>query len=272
MEDKQLNEIIKLEQLPVITQQLDIISKDIEKRVSEALDLDCNEETVKEVKKVRADFNKEFKSLEDRRKQVKSAIMEKYDAFDEVYKEKISELYKKADESLKNKIDSVENNLKFGKESELRYFVEEHCKANNIHIDFDRIGLNITLSASVKSLKEQAKDFIEKVANDMKLIEMEEQYKEEILLEYQDSLDYVTAKSKVLERHKQLDEIQRQQEGKDVAKQIAEDIAKNVEEAIEITAPVEVGEKEVYEFKITATKEQVKQLVEYMKSVGIEYE
>ena len=267
MEDKQLNEIIKLEQLPIITQQLDVISKDIEKRVSEALKLECNEETVKEIKKVRADFNKEFKSLEDRRKQVKSAIMEKYDAFDEVYKEKISELYKKADESLKNKIDSVENNLKFGKESELRYFVEEHCKANNIHIDFDRIGLNITLSASVKSLKEQAKEFIEKVASELKLIEQEE-YSSEILYEYNKTLDYIDAKTKVLERHKEIEEINKAtQKTTETATQ-----EQKIEETVdEIIAPVEVEDVETYQFEVKATKEQIKKLIDFMKELGVEY-
>lgn len=268
MQENELNGIIKLEQLPIITEQLDIISKDIEKRVTNALQLECNEETVKEVKKVRADFNKEFKSLEDRRKQVKSAIMEKYDAFEDVYRDKISNLYKNADESLKEKIDSVETDLKAEKEAELRDFVKEHCAANNIHIDFEKIGLNITLSASMKSLKEQAKSFIERVANDLKLIEMEE-YSSEILYEYGNCMDYVEAKTKVLERHKQLEEIQTQRENQ---QQSTEQEQKIVEAVDEIIAPVEVEEKETYEFKITATKEQVKQLVEYMKSVGIEYE
>lgn len=267
MEDKQLNEIIRLEQLPVITQQLDVISKDIEKRVAEALKLECNEETVKEVKKVRADFNKEFKSLEDRRKQVKSAIMEKYDAFDEVYREKISDLYKNADESLKEKIDGVENNLKEEKTLELKEFAEEHCKANNIHIDFDRIGLNVTLSASMSSLKEQAKTFIEKVASELKLIDQEE-YRDEILYEYNQTLDYVDAKTKVIERHKQLEELQKQKESQ---QQSTEQEQKIVEAVDEIIAPVEVEEAETYQFEVVATKEQIKKLIEFMKELGVEY-
>ncbi len=272
MEENKLNEIIKLEQLPVITQQLDTISKDIEKRVTEALKLECNEETVKEIKQVRADFNKEFKVLEDKRKQVKSAIMEKYDTFEEIYKDKISNIYKCADESLKEKIDGVENSLKEEKENELKEFVEEHCKANNICVDFDRIGLNITLSASMKSLKEQAKTFIEKVANDMKLIEMEEQYKDEILLEYQDSLDYVTAKSKVIEKHKQLEEMQKQREERENAEKQEQKIVEKVEETIEITAPVEIDEEiNTYQFEVVATKEQIKKLIEFMKELGVEY-
>lgn len=270
MEDKQLNEIIKLEQLPVITQQLDVISKDIEKRVAEALKLECNEETVKEIKKVRADFNKEFKSLEDRRKQVKSAIMEKYDAFDEVYKEKISELYKNADESLKDKIDSVENNLKFEKESELRYFANEHIKAYNLQdiITFEDIGLNITLSASMKSLKDEALAFIEGVSKDIELIKLEE-FSDEILLEYKKNRgNFAQCKLNVLERHKQLEELKNQRENE---QQSTEQEKKIVEAVDEIIAPVEVEEAETYQFEVVATKEQIKKLIDFMKELGVEY-
>jgi len=272
MEEKQLNDIIRLEQLPIITSQLDLISKDIEKRVTKALKLECNEDTVKEVKQVRADFNKEFKVLEERRKQIKSAIMEKYDTFEEIYKDKISNIYKNADEELKEKIDSVENELKEEKKNELMEFVEEHCKANNVHIDFDKIGLNITLSASMKSLKEQAKTFIEKVASDIKLIELEE-YSSEILLEYQNTMDYVSAKTIVLERHKQLEELKKQQEEKQQIEEEEQKVVEKVDEAIEITTPVEIDEEvNTYQFKVKATKTQIKKLVDFMKELNIEYE
>lgn len=270
MQENELNEIIKLEQLPVITQQLDIISKGIEKRVSEALKLKCNEETVKEVKKVRADFNKEFKSLEDRRKQVKSAIMEKYDAFDEVYKEKISDLYRKADETLKTKIDGVEEGLKEEKELELRDFVNEHIKAYSLQdiITFEDIGLNITLSASMKSLKEQALSFIEGVSKDVELIKLEE-FGDEILLEYKKCKgNYAQCKLNVLERHKQLDELKKQREGQ---QQESAQEQKIVEAVDEIIAPVEVEEAETYQFEVKATKEQIKKLIDFMKELGVEY-
>lgn len=270
MEEKELNEIIKLEQLPIITQQLDVISKEIEKRVSNALKLECNEETVKEVKKVRADFNKEFKSLEDRRKQVKSAIMEKYDAFDEVYKEKIAELYKNADETLKEKIDSVELDLKSEKEKELRDFAKEYITANNLEniLTFENIGLNITLSASMKSLKEETKAFIEKVAKDIQLIEMEE-FKEEILFEYKNCFDFANAKMLVVNRHSAINAIKSMQE--DNTKSVEQE--KKIEEKVnEIIAPTEVEETVPYQFTVYATKTQAKQIMDFMEQLGVTYE
>lgn len=266
----QENELITLEQLPIIKYHLEQLSKEIKEKVDRANSLVVNEDTVKDVKQVRADLNKEFNELETQRKQVKQAIMAKYDEFEEIYKENVSNLYKDADAQLKEKIDDVECELKLQKQKELMEFVEEHCKANNIHIDFERIGLNITLSASMKSLKEQALAFIEKVANDLKLIELEE-FKSEILLEYNKCMDYVVAKTRVLERHKQLEEIQKQQETR---QEIENQEEKIVEQVDEIIAPVEAVEEETMTvtFTITDTKENILKVREFMKKEGIKYE
>ncbi len=266
----QENELITLEQLPIIKYHLEQLSKEIKEKVDRANSLVVNEDTVKDVKQVRADLNKEFNELETQRKQVKQAIMAKYDEFEEIYEENVSNLYKNADAQLKEKIDSVEIQLKKAKEDELRSFVREHSIANGIEISFERIGLNITLSASMKSLKEQALAFIEKVANDLKLIELEE-FRSEILLEYNECMDYVVAKTRVLERHKQLEEIQKQQETR---QEIEKEEKKIVEQVDEIIAPVEVVEEETMTvtFTITDTKENILKVREFMKKEGIKYE
>lgn len=270
------NEIIVLEQLPIITARLDFVSEKIKEKVQASLNLVCNEETVKDVKKVRADLNKEFQELEAQRKQIKNAIMEKYNDFETLYKEKISYLYNLADEKLKAKIWIVEDELKKEKEVELRSFVEEHCKKHNVNIAFNKIGLNITLSASIKSLKEQALSFIERVATDLKMIEMEE-YKDEILLEYNSTLDFAKSKMLVIERHKQIEELQRQKE--ELAKKHEEEqkVVEKVEQVIEeeVTAPQEIIEEDellTITFTITDTKENVIKVREFMKKEGIRYE
>ena len=266
------NELITLEQLPIIKYHLEQLSVEIKEKVDRANSLVVNEDTVKDVKTVRAELNKEFNELETQRKQVKSAIMAKYDEFEEIYKENVSNLYKNADAELKEKIDSVENQLKQEKEDELREFVKQHCEANKIHIEFEKIGLNITLSASMKSLKEQALKFIEKIVSDLKLIDLEE-YKDEILLEYnKNGFDFSKAKLDIITRHKQLEEIKKQQE--EIQLQI-NDEAEVVEKVEEITAPVEVIEDEdiiTVTFTITDTKENIIKVREYMKKEGIKYE
>ena len=167
-----MNELITIETLPVIKYHLEQLSVEIKEKVDRANSLIVNEDTVKDVKKTRAELNKEFAELETQRKNVKQAIMSKYDEFEDIYKENVSNLYKNVDNELKIKIDEVENQLKFDKEQELKEFFNQYKETYHLEfINFDDIGLNITLSASMTSLKGQIKDFCERIDKDVQLIQ-----------------------------------------------------------------------------------------------------
>ena len=86
-------EMIVVKQLPVIEQQLQVIKTEVTKKVEDALSLVCTEDTVKDVKKVRAELNKELTYWEDKRKQVKKEVLAPYNAFESVYKDCISNTY-----------------------------------------------------------------------------------------------------------------------------------------------------------------------------------
>ena len=267
-----MNEIIVLKQLPEIVEQLDLVSKEVSKKVETAMKLVCNEDTVKEVKKTRAELNKEFSELESQRKQVKQAIMAKYEEFEDIYKDKVANLYKQADTDLKAKIDNVEQSLKDEKEAELREFVKQHCEDRKIHIEYESIGLNVTLSASMKSLKEQALAFIEKVASDMKLIELEE-YSNEIFLEYQKTFDFAKSKIEVIEKHKRLEELAKARQEIEERNKQEEQVAEKVEEIIE--PPKEIIEESQtvsVTFTVTDTVEKIRKLKEFMKENNIDYQ
>lgn len=266
-----VNEIVKIEQMPIVFSQLEKIGAFITEKTKDLDKLECTEENKVEVKNRRTEINNTLKILEDKRKEIKNKLLEPYEVFNEKYEQECKGQLENASNLLKDKIDAIENEQKQQKEEELREFVKQHCEANHIHIEFETIGLNITLSASMKSLKDQALAFIERVANDLKLIDMEE-YKDEIFLEYNKTYDFVTAKTNVIERHRQLEEIAKQQE----EKQQIEEQEKKVEEVIEtITAPKElIEEDEILEatFTIRATKEQLIRLKEWLKEEGVEYE
>jgi hypothetical protein len=270
MNNFDINDIVRIETMPKVFSQLEKIGKYIDEQIKDIDELECNEENKQEVKKRRAEINNTLKLLDDRRKEIKTTLLEPYEIFNYKYEEECKNKLLNASEILKEKIDDIENEQKKQKENNLRAFVEEHCKANNVEIPFEKIGLNITLSASEKSLKEQAKAFIERVASEVSLIEQEE-YSDELLMEYLKDFNFVNAKTRVLERHKQLDEIQRQKDGKEIADQLAKEIVEKVDEAIEITAPVEIEEAETYQFEVKATKEQIKKLIDFMKELGVEY-
>ena len=159
-----MNNLIEIKQLPIIEEQLKSVSDEIDKKVKKAKNLICTEESVKIIKQVRADLNKEFKELEIQRKSVKEQILAPYMKFEEIYKTYISDKYKNADMDLKQKINDTENDIKKQKQKEIIDYFEEYKVANNIDfVTFEQAKINVTLTASKKSLKEQAKTFIDKI-------------------------------------------------------------------------------------------------------------
>ena len=274
------NEIIVVKQLPEIEEHLQAIKEEVAIKVNDALSLVCNETTVKEVKAVRASLNKDLKDFEERRKAVKKAIMTPYEAFESVYKDCISDTYKKADIELKKKIDSVENELKEQKTAEVKGYFDEYRDskiANGITwIGFVNANINVTLSASMKSLKEQAKAFIDRICDDLSLIDTQE-HKDEILYEYKQSFNVSNAITSVANRYKAIEAAKATEEERRAREQAAAEAAAKVEAVapptVEPIAPP-VEEEKVYTLKFTvkATMPQLKALKEFLNNGGYDYE
>lgn len=281
-------ELIVVKQLPIIEEQLKQLSEEIDKKVANAKSLVCAEETVKEVKQVRADLNKEFKEVEDQRKAVKEQVLKPYNEFEAVYKTYISNKYKKADSELKIKIDTVENELKVKKEQEIKDYFEEYKKASNIDfITYNQAKINVTLSASMKSLKKEVKAFIDKTVEDLNLINTQN-HKEEILVEYKRTLNVSNAITTVTNRNKEIEEEKRkrmaeaQKAADESIKQQTEETSKalknfnvGIPKADEpLRAPIEEKQEEILTLKFTVrgTKTKLKQLKEFLESGGYDYE
>ena len=148
-----IKDLIVIKQLPQIEEHLKELSVEVDKKVENAKSLVCTEENVKTIKQVRADLNKEFRETEQQRKIVKEQILAPYMQFENIYKEYISDKYKSADSDLKTKIDIIENELKAKKEQEVKDYFEEYKIANNIDfITYEQARINVTLTASMKSL------------------------------------------------------------------------------------------------------------------------
>lgn len=275
------NEIIKVTQLPIIVEQLHEVKAEVTAKVEQALSLVCTEDTVKDVKKVRSELNKELKDYEDRRKAVKTAIMKPYNDFEEIYKDCISNTYKKADAELKNKIDSVENELKAQKTAEVKAYFDEYLQSKGIDfITFKNANINVTLSVSMKSLKEQAKTFVDKIVDDLNLIDTQE-HKDEILYEYKQSLNVSNAITTVANRYKAIEEAKAREEERKAREQAEAEAAAKVERVVEAVAPptVEpiappVEEEKTYTLKfiVRGTMPQLKALKEFLNNGSYDYE
>lgn len=231
-------ELILVTQLPIIVQQLQIVKAQIEYETAYALSLEVTEDNYKEIKKIRAELNKSFNELESKRKEVKSAILAPYNEFEEEFKKCVTNVFKPAEEQLKERISAVENGLKEAKREEAETYFKEYIASKNIDfLTFDHMGLNITLNSSKKSLKEKIKLTIDKVCDDLEMIETQE-YKTEILVEYKRSLNVSQAILTVNNRMKAIAEEKRKRdEARVIAEQKAAAAAK-VDKVLEETADI----------------------------------
>lgn len=263
------NELIEIVQLPVIKTYLENLSIEIKEKVDKATSLVCTPDNYKEIKEVRSNLNKEFQELETKRKKVKNAIMEKYNEFEAIYKENVSNLYQEADIELKKKIDESTYILVKEKEHKIKDFAEEHIKFNHLEniIKFEDIPLNINLSCSMKSLETATLDFVKKVSNDLECISSDEN-RDELLYEYQhNGFDYTKA---VITVRKKLEEINKLKEQQEKIKATKIDEVQVAEVVEEIIAPKEIEEKEKWTFTFEATKSEALDIKCYLESRGIE--
>lgn len=177
------------------------------------LALAVTEDTVKEIKKRRTELTKSFKMLEDQRKAVKAAVMSPYEAFEEVYKKYVTDIFKPADAQLKARIDEVEASLLNEKKAEVSSYFQEKAAALNIDfVKFDQLGIKVLFSDSMKKLKEQVDDELNKIAGELAVIATLD-FPEEILVEYKYNLNLTTSVLTVKTRRERLAaELQRKAE------------------------------------------------------------
>ena len=281
-----MNEIAVIEQLPVINEQIKEIGKDLDKRLKE-LNLEkivCTEETKKDLKKLRADLNNELKEFEKQRKEIKAKVFEPYEKFEEIYIAEIKNKYTNADDILKNKITEVENNLKHEKEVEIKRYFDELIESKNIDfIEFSQLDLNITLTASLKSLKEQVDIMISKIEEDLVAINSQDN-SDEILIEYKNNLNLSDAITKVTNRHKALEELERIKESAKETVELEEKTIEQVDEVLQAPTEEDViegqmsidefNQEEIYEttFKVRGTALQIRELKMFLENGGFEYE
>ena len=275
-----MNELIIIKQLPIIEENLKSLSEEIDKKVENAKALVCNDKTVKEVKKLRADFNKEFKELESQRKLVKTEIEKPYKEFEEIYKEYISNKYKLADSELANKINEVESELKHEKEVEIKEYFEELKLSSGIDfINFGDSNIIVNLSTSMKSLKTQCKEFINKVDEDLRTIKTQE-FADEIEVEYRSTLNLNQSIQEVINRHQAIEQLKRIEESTKETVELEEKTIEKVEEVL--NAPIEgqmsiddfEEQEEILEmtFTVRGTLNQLKEIKQFLENGGYDYE
>lgn len=196
------NNEIKLVQSPVITHRLTEIGANVDSRIA-ALELDkqvATVDTVKSLKDLRAELNKELTTFEDQRKFIKKGVLSPYEEFETLYKTQISEKYTTAINLLKDKIAQVENAVKAEKQENLKRYADELCTAEKLDfLTFQNFNLDINLTVTEKKYREQINEFVTRVLDDLALIKTTE-FEAEIMAEYKTTLNASKAITTVKER------------------------------------------------------------------------
>lgn len=282
------NDLIVVRQLPVIEDQLRTIHDAVQARVEDVLAMECTEETYKEVKKARSELNAQYRALEERRKEVKAQVEAPYKKFEAVYKACAGDLFAAADKQLAAKISAVETGLKQKKAEQVKAYFDEYRESLGIPFDMVNFGITVTMSASLKSLKAQAKDYLDRVRGDLDMIATQE-HKDEILAEYRMHLNVSRAITTVANRHAAIERERKiREEFAAVAerRQASETAVREVAEttppvkAAPVAPPVMVESAESTEpvkqystaFRVTGTIEQLKALKNFLEDGGYTYE
>lgn len=239
------------------------------------------EETMKEAKDEKSKVNKFKKQVSDYRKNIIAEYNKPIKAFEDTAKE-TEKLLTETYNTINQQVANYENKQKEIKEQEIKDYFEEYRKANNIDfITYEQAKINVTLSASMKSLKEQAKSFIDKIADDLKLIETQE-HKVEILVEYKQTLNVSQAITMVTNRFKAIEEEKKMQEPKAVHIEMnkAHEITQKSYEQLEsvFNKPLEQPKEEKTEeiltlkFTVRGTRTKLRELKQFLEKGGYDYE
>lgn len=234
------------------------------------------EETLKEAKTEKANINKFKDKVADFRKKIVAEYNKPIEIFEKTAKE-TEALLKETYTNINLQVQKFEDQQKQEKEKDVKEYYQEYAKSNNLEwITEERYyqmaNINVTLSASIKSLMEQAKTFIDKILDDLKLISTQ-QNEIEILAEYKQTLNVSLAITTVAERMKRLEEERKAKENAAEVQQQEEKVVEKVQEVLK--APKE--EEKIYNmtFKVWGTLEQLKGIKSYLEELkkdGVKYE
>ena len=106
-----MTKAITLKQNAVIQHDLLNVGKMVDERLEELNieNLVATDDTIRALKTLRTELNKELRDFEEQRKTIKNIVAKPYMDLEEVYKEEVSEKYNNALTILKDKIDEHEN-------------------------------------------------------------------------------------------------------------------------------------------------------------------
>jgi hypothetical protein len=176
------NEIIQLNMEAIEVRQGTVSFPFYDDLKSQALELaanmenvEVNEETIKDSKKLLAAVNKRVKELEDRRIKIKRLMLEPYDTFEKQVKEIVG-IVKEADETLRQQVRNLEEMDRIEKRNILESIFNKRKALYTLGdlIDFGENFLeskHLNKTQSIEKTEEEMIVFLEKTEKDVKVMQ-----------------------------------------------------------------------------------------------------
>lgn len=276
-------ELIVVAQLPVIEERLQSMKADVDALVLEGLSMVCTGETIQSVKAKRSEIRKKCSQIKHSLKDAEEYILKPFRSIEQYCKEQLLSPLQDADEKLKVSISEFEDGIiKRRCEEGLRDYFAELCAKHHLDwLTYERAGIKVDMASAKaktpKKLREQLTAFVAGVAESVDRINTLED-PEEIMVEYQKSLNAADAICTVQERHRR---IEAQKAAQEARRSIQEQEAAMVQ-LVEALAPpvvVKADEKDPNEVIprltftcVNATCAKLRRVREFLKMEGIQYE
>ena len=270
-----MESLIGVKRLPVSQHQLQAIQARGDQRLKDAKSLVCTQESLMSVKTERAEVKKEYDALEEWRKAIKRWEMKDYERFEDDYKA-ASKGYVYALALYSEEIQETEAAIKQPCEDGLRTYFDELCAVHHLDwLTYERAGIKVDMASAnaktPKRLREQLTAFVVGVSDSVDHIYLLDDA-EEILVEFQRSLDAADAICTVQERHRLIEEQKKELETRKAVRE-QEDAMVRWVEALAPPVVAEAPEPVVKcTFTVGTTKSQLRKLKEFLNMEGIKYE
>lgn len=280
-EQEEAGQILELTQAPIIYEKLVSVEQNMTAIRQHVFGLPLNEDSLKEVKGLRAKIRKQFDELEDQRKAVKKAVMEPYEEAEKTYKAFVSTPFNTTDGFLKAWIDGYQDNIKIQCENRLKEYFAELCQSFNIDfLRYEDCGVRVDMTLARQKEPRKAMDqiyqFVDRVHTDIETIMLyEPDHAAEVFTAYRNHRFNLGEALAFIDRQKQ--DNQQAQTKISAMKQTAAVEAEVVKKVEAIAPPVAVAAapKEPViccTFKAIGTRTQIKKMKEFAIKEGIRFE
>ena len=282
-------ELIRVDQAIKLTTEFEQVSKEIDKKIETANSLVVSEDNYKEVKKIRAELNKEAKMYAEDFKTIKESVLATWNECEDTYKKMIRDKYAVSDVILKSKVGEIEDGVKDEKRKKVVEFFEKHRASRKLDfVTFDDMNLKIGMSNSLASLKKEVTERLDEI---LKGYEGALETSPDVVAEFKENgFDFARAfttvkereerKRKAEEERKAMLEARAERERKEAeAKAIVQEAeikeSDEVEEVAEVEQPSthEEEREKVYSvtFTVKGTREELMDLSNFLKELNYDY-